>query len=585
MTINNLQIKIGGEAGMGIMTTGLLFSRLATRGGLQIFAYPEYPSLIRGGHNSFQIYVNDGPATTQIKDVHLLIALNKETFVLHADQLVDGAAVVFDPADFDDATELVIEGKKIISVPVAMSALVKERKGNKVERNTIALGAACALLDFPWQAVEDVIRDWFKTKKPEFVQSNLDLAHAGYDFVGDKNEQFEYQMLPKENPEKRLVITANEAIAIAAIKAGMKFYAAYPMTPSSTILSYLATKENEYNLVVKHTEDEIAAMNMIIGAGFAGVRAMTGTSGGGFALMGEALGMAALAEVPIVTIMGQRPGPSTGLPTWTCQGDLRFVLHSSQGEFPRIVLTPGDAEEAFRMTFDAFNYAEIYQVPVLIVVDKYMQESGQSFDMFDMTGMELQRGKMISQEEVDAIVASGEKYLRYKHTEDGISPRAIPGMHGTRHIGTSYEHDESGYTTEAADETVKQNDKRFRKLEKFIAEHAKGPELFGPENAAVTVVGWGSTKLPAQRMLELAATEGLSINYLHFTFIDPLPVEAVQQAFATAGKTLMVEGNKLGQLEGWIREHTGITMDAHYRAYDGRPFYPEQMLEAARELL
>ena len=583
MTVNSLQWKIGGEAGMGIMTTGLLFSRICTRGGLQVFAYPEYPSLIRGGHNTFQVHVSAERAWSQIRSIHLLVALNKETVDLHVDALADGAAIIYDPADFENEQPDTGNTKNVVLVPVPMSAMIKEYGGHKVERNTISVGASFALLDHPWELVEEVIRDWFSGKKPELVESNVSFAKMGYEAIAEKNADFAHRLEVIEDAPEYMVISGNDSASIGAIKAGMKFYAAYPMTPSSSFLGYFARKENDYNLVVKHTEDEIAAMNMAVGAGYAGVRAMTATSGGGFALMTEALGLAGIAEVPVVAVVGQRPGPSTGLPTWSSQGDLRFVLHASQGEFPRIVLTPGDVEECFRMTHEAFNLAEKYQLPVIIVVDKYNQAS-ESVEQFSTEGLAINRGKLLSQEELDAIVEKSGEFLRYEYTENGISKRALPGMKGGRHVGTSYEHEENGYTTEDEEETVKQFDKRFKKLETYLAEDAQGPTLYGPAEAAVTLVGWGSTKLPAMQMLQTAEKEGVSVNYLHFTHIDPLPKEAALTALEGAKKTICVEANKLGQLEGWLREHTGFTMDSHFRKYGGRPFYPEELLEQAKEL-
>lgn len=581
MTINTLQWKIGGEAGFGIMTTGLIFARICTRGGLRVFAYPEYPSLIRGGHNSYQIVVDPSQATSQKKEVHMLVCLNKETFDLHTDELIDGSAVVYDPADFSETPTL--EGKDIIWVPVAMNDILQKEGAAKVARNTISIGASFGLLQFPWEYVESVIRDWFKGKKEEVIESNITLAKAGYDAVHTKAEHFPYQLQIIEENERHMVVSGNTAISMGALQAGMKFFAAYPMTPSSDILSFLAEKEREFGLVVKHTEDELAAINMVIGAGFAGVRAMTGTSGGGFALMGEALGMSGIAEVPMVAIMGQRPGPSTGLPTWTSQADLRFVLHASQGEFPRIVLTPGDVEECFYLTHEAFNLAEKYQVPVIIIVDKYVQESWQSVTPFDVSTLSIDRGKLLTQEEVTAIVEETGTYLRHKITDDGISPRALPGMIGARHVGSSYEHNEYGYSTEDEEETIAQNDKRFRKLEVFVEKDALAPTWYGPKDAKTTVIGWGSTKLPGLEMLRIAEKENISVNYLHFTYIDPFPVEKALTELQKTQRTLCVEGNKFGQFEGWVKQHTGFTMDNHLRSYGGRPFYPEDILAAVIE--
>src|SRR3989339_1405503 len=581
MQLNKCQWKIGGAAGFGIATTGLIFSRICARGGLKTFAYPEYPSLIRGGHNTYQVVINEKQATSQLHDVHVLVALNKETVELHADELISGSAVIFDPHDFKEQAPTAAD-KEIVWVPVEMSRMVKEHQSGTVGRNIVGVGASFALLRYPWEIVEEVIRDWFGTKKPKVTELNIALTKAGYDAVKGKYEQFAHRLQSQKQPKKQLIVSGNTAIALGALKAGMKLYAAYPMTPSSDILGYLSKQERVMNIVVKHTEDEIAAINMAIGAGAAGVRASTATSGGGFALMVEALGMAGIAEVPVVVVLGQRPGPSTGLPTWTSQGDLRFALHASQGEFPRIVLAPGDVEECFYMTFEAFNLAEKYQTPVIIIVDKYVQESWQSIPLFDEKQLKIHRGKIIPQKE---IVRENGSFKRHAYTEDGISPRTLPGMQNGAYLSSSYEHDEYGHTTEDEQETIKQNDKRFQKMQTCIEQDAKAPVLYGPKNADVTIVGFGSTKLPALETVRLAQQQNFSVNYLHFVYIDPLPITAVIDAFKQTKKTLCVEGNKLGQFEGWLKEQAGIHMDAHVRSYGGRPFYPEALLAKAKKLL
>lgn len=589
MIVNDLQWKIGGPAGFGIMTTGQLFALACAHGGLKTFAYPEYPSLIRGGHNTFQIVVSEEQPTAQRQVVQLLVALNKETFDLHFEELSDGTALIYDPADFLEPPHTA--GKKLLLVPVEFGKIIKDEQAQPIERNTVALGASFGLLQYPWDLVEQTLNKWFGSKKPKLAESNIKLAKLGYEAAAKFAAEFTYRLQAvsdagadaKINP--LMVISGNAAICLGALQAGLKFYAAYPMTPSSSILSYLAKQEKKMNLVVKHTEDEISAINMAIGAGFAGARAMTATSGGGFSLMVEALGMAGISEVPVVIVMGQRPGPSTGLPTWGSQGDLRFVLHASQGEFPRIVLAPGDVTECFEAAFTAFNLAEIYQLPVIILVDKYNQESWQSAAPFASDNLRIDRGKLLSQRELDELVAREGSYLRHKYTGDGVSPRVLPGMAGGKHIASSYEHDEFGATTEDEGEATKQNDKRFQKLSTYLAKHARGPKLYGSSDAIVTVVGWGSTKLPALAAVKLAEKEGLKLNYLHFIYLDPLPVAAVRDALMATNKTLCVEGNKLGQFEGLLYEHTSHKMSAHLRKYGGRPFYPEEIVAAAKKFL
>lgn len=582
MSQHSVQWKIGGEAGFGIMTTGLIFSRVCARGGLKTFAYPEYPSLIRGGHNTYQVTVDPVQSTSQLGTVHLLVALNRETITLHDHELAEHAAVIYDPDDYTNETPK-LEHASAVLVPVPLSALAKQHNAARVARNTVALGASFALLHYPWELVEGVIRDWFGRKKPELAEANVALTKAGYEAAAGKYPEYPYTLAPLQNPKPHMIISGNGSIAMGALKAGMKFFAAYPMTPSSDILSYLARQEDRMGIVVKHTEDEISAMNMIIGAGFAGVRAMTGTSGGGFALMVEALGLAGIAEVPCVIVMGQRPGPSTGLPTWTSQSDLRFVLHSSQGEFPRIVLTPGDATECFYMTHEAFNLAEVYQVPVIILVDKYVQESWQGVEPYATDHLKIDRGMLLSTEQV--LARNETHFKRHEHTDTGISPRALPGQEGGVHIASSYEHSEEGFTTEDELETTKQNDKRMRKLDTYLERHAVGPKFYGPENADITVVGWGSTKLPGLEAVRMAEERGLSLNYLHFTEIYPLPIAQTVAALSRTKKTMCVEGNKLGQLEQWIFENTGIRMDGNFHKYGGRPFYPEEIIEQSLNLL
>ncbi len=586
MITNRLQWKIGGEAGFGIMTIGFVFSKICTRGGLRTFAYPEYPSLIRGGNNTYQIVVDADQATSQRHEVHLLACLNKETFVLHKNQLTDDAAIIYDPADFNGgAPESIPHKSNQMFVPVPMSAIVQQRGGIRVERNTIALGASFGLLGYPFHFIEEVLADWFGKKKAELARTNIELANIGYEAVVGKYKNYSYALEPVVHNKLQMVVSGNRAIAMGALKAGMKFYAAYPMTPSSEILGYLARQERTMNIVVKHTEDEIAAINMAIGAAFAGVRAMTGTSGGGFALMVEALGMAGIAEVPIVIVMGQRPGPSTGMPTWTAQGDLRFVLHASQGEYPVIVLSPGDVTECFYLAFTAHNLAEKYQLPVILLVDKYVQESWQSVAPFNTESLQVQRGKLLTQTELDEAVKITGKYLRYQHAVDGVSARVLPGMPSGRYIASSYEHDETSFSTEDAAEVTAQMDKRFSKLNTFLANDVQGPEFYGEPDAQVTIVGWGSTKLPALEALRLASQAGITLNYLHFTYIQPLPVAQVQQAFSKIKQSLIVEGNKQGMLAGWIKQHTGIVSSASFNKYNGRPFYPEELVAQAKQLL
>jgi len=447
-------------------------------------------------------------------------------------------------------------------------------------RNTIALGAFLALIDYPPDGMKKIIADGFARKGEAVVNQNISALETGFSFVQSNYGNFIRKRLPEENGPARLFLTGNEALSLGAIRAGCKLLAAYPMTPSSPILHYLASKEQEYNIVVKHTEDEIAAMNMAIGANFAGVRAMTCTSGGGFSLMVEALSLAGQSETPVVAVVGQRTGPSTGQPTHTGQGELQFLISASQGEFPRIIIAPGDAAETFRETFNAFNLAEKFQVPVLILTDKYLAESYTDWPELKNDDLKVDRGKLLTEEQLSAE----KDYRRYQITPDGISPRSVPSQKNGIHVATSYEHDESGWYQEDPAGVKKMYDKRFAKMP-FILKEMKEPKLYGPDEAQITLLAWGSTKGPALEAMERLANEGITANLVHLTYLWPLPVEALSGLIESAQQTLMIEGNHNGQLAQVIRQETGIKIDHILTKYDGQPFYPADICVKVKEIL
>ena len=377
-----------------------------------------------------------------------------------------------------------------------------------------------------------------------------------------------------------MLLTGNEAVSLGAIKAGCKFYAAYPMTPASSILHFMAAQERNFSLVVKHSEDEIAAINMTIGAGFAGVRAMTATSGGGFSLMSEALGLAAMTETPIVVVVSQRPGPSTGLPTRTEQGDLKFVLHASQGDFPRFVIAPGDVEECFHKTIEAFNLAEKYQCPAILILDKYLSESHKTAEEFEASGVKIDRGLLLSDEEIEK---TGE-FKRYEFTETGISPRTIPSQKGGVFTATGNEHDETGYLSEEKTVRTRMMDKRFRKFKQAEREIPE-PKLFGPKDAEVTMIAWGSTKGPIKEAMKLLDHDGIRANFLQIIYINPFPANTVSRIIRASKRTVIVENNKTAHLASLIREKTGKEIEHKILKYDGRQFFPTEIHQRVKEAL
>lgn len=580
MESDNLSWKVGGEAGYGIMTTGLIFAKVCSRAGLHVFDHAEYPSLIRGGHNTYQVKAGLEEVFSHVKNVDLLVALNKETIDRHLEELAPGGGIIYDedkiPLNKED-----LRRKDISLHPVPLLRLAEESGGRRVMVNSVALGASVGLLDFDFGMLSLVIRDVFRGKAKETIEFNIKAARLGYDYVKSKSFEKDFgHRMPKVGGKKRMLLTGNEAVALGAIKAGCKFYAAYPMTPASSILHLMASQERNFNLVVKHTEDEIAAINMVIGASFAGVRAMTATSGGGFSLMSEALGLAAMTETPIVVVLCQRPGPSTGLATRTEQGDLKFVLHASQGDFPRLVIAPGDVEECFYKTIEAFNLAEKYQCPVILVLDKYLSESHKTAEKFDVSRVEIDRGLLLSDEELQKI----KKFKRYEITETGTSSRTIPSQKGGIFTATGNEHDETGYVSEDRTVRTEMMDKRFRKLEQAERETPE-PKLLGSKDAEVTIITWGSTKGPVKEAMKLLDRDGTKTNLLQIICISPFPTDTVSKIIETSKRTVIVENNKTAQLANLIREKTGKEIEHKILKYDGRQFFPTEIYQRIKEVL
>ncbi|MEM4389246.1 MAG: 2-oxoacid:acceptor oxidoreductase subunit alpha [Candidatus Micrarchaeia archaeon] len=573
--------KIGGEAGYGIASIGLTFAKACARGGLHVFTDSGYPSRIRGGHNTFLVRVSERPVHAHSDRCDILVALDAQTIEENARELKPGGVLIYDgEKDGEAASKVGRADIELFNVPFIRIA--RELGVDVLMKNTITLGASMALLDYGVDIVAEMIRKTYGRKGAAIVDANIRSLNAGFDYA-KKNYRGEFskKLRRVKGAPRRMVLDGNAAISLAAVQAGCRFLAQYPMTPSSAILSNLAAIERKYNIVVKQTEDELAALNMAIGAGYAGVRALTATSGGGFSLMVEALGLAGSAEVPVVIVEGQRPGPSTGMPTWTEQGDLRFVIHASQGEFPRVVLAPGDVEECYYKTIEAFNLAEKYQVPVIILTDKFLAENYKTCEFF-RTGREIriERGKLLSDAEAARL---GNEVKRFEFTEDGVSPRPIPGQPGGVHMVAGDEHNEFGEIDESELNRTRMMDKRMRKMEGILRE-LEPPKVLGSRHAMVTLVGWGSTKGIALDAIELLAEEGITANYIHFCNLWPFKAAEAKELLSSAKNLVLVENNKTGQLGGLIREQTGIEFKHRLLKYSGRQFFPSEIFHFVREV-
>jgi 2-oxoglutarate ferredoxin oxidoreductase subunit alpha len=581
MKTNKISLIIGGEAGAGITRSGFLFGKACMRGGFHVFGMNDYQSLIRGGHNFYMLRLDSEKIYSQSDTIDLLLALNKETIFFHKDKLVSGGGVVYDgeavPLKQDELGRADI---KMYSVP--MGRLVKELGGVAIMQNTVALGGAVALVDYDLTLLEAVISDAFKGAVAEL---NVKAARKGYDYV-KKNYAgtFGYSLKkPTAAVKKQILLTGNEAVGLGAISAGCKFYSAYPMTPATPLLHFMAANARKHSFVAVQAEGEIAAINMAAGASFAGVRAMTATSGGGFCLMSEGLGMTGMTETSVVVMVGQRAGPSTGLPTYSSQADLRFVIHASQGEFPRVVIAPGDVEECFYLTMEAFNLAEKHQIPVIILTDKTLIESHESTDIFDVNRLPRDRGLL----QAGSKYEGEDEYKRHKFTENGISPRVLLGMKGAIVRTNADEHDETGLTTEDPELTAKMMDKRFKKTESLLKglKAMETVKLYGPEKADVTLLGWGSTKGPIREAMKLLAEAKVKVTYLQIVFLTPFPASKIQKVLRRAKKTVVVENNKTSQLTSLIKENVLMDVDHKILRYDGRPFDPGDLAKKIKEVL
>jgi 2-oxoglutarate/2-oxoacid ferredoxin oxidoreductase subunit alpha len=577
MIIKNFNWKIGGPAGFGIMSAGQIFSRAFTRNGYNVIDGNEYPSLIKGGHNAYTVRVSSEKIYSLSGNLDILVALDKNSIRIHSKAVSPGGYIIYDEKDMGAAGE-VGERKDITYFDLPMKEITDSINIPKIIRNNVALGSSLAFTDIELESLNSAVKDNFSRKGEEVVKSNLRAVELGYRYTKEKLGRIPFS-LNKTRKEEKLLLTGNDSVFLGAVRAGCKFYAAYPMTPASSILHSFASVENEHNIIVKHAESEIAVVNMAIGASYAGVRSLLATSGGGFALMNEGLSAAAMTETPLVMVLCQRPAPATGLPTWTEQGDLLFAVHSSHGEFLRVVMAPGDPEEAFYMTGEAFNLAEKYQIPVIILLDKYLSESHFSYDSLDPSKIKIERGKYIrSEEELD------DDYLRYRITDDGISPRAIPGIEKGPYIANTDEHDEYGFSDDSAQNRKNMVDKRFKKINRLIDEIPE-PKKYGPDRAKVTIWSWGSCKGPVLEAINMMNGKKNMINLLHFNYIYPFRADAFEKNFDENNMNIIIENNKTAQFSKLIKMYTGKEIKTKILKYNGRQFLPEEIASAIDELI
>lgn len=531
--MNDFQILVGGAAGQGSKAAGRLIAKTLSRYGYKIYIYEDYPSLIRGGHNFSLIRAARTRKRSIKKKINFLLALDSLTVQKHIHRL-DG--------------ELIFNSNRADAngIGLPMEDIAKE-EGSSIMQNTALYGAFCKLVGIKEAVMQKVTADLPKAEK------NFSVAKKAYDKVNTK-----IALEKKDNPEP--LLTGNEALSLGALKAGLDIYMAYPMTPATSILHFLTSLSQEYNIKVMQLENEIAVINAALGASFAGKRTMVGTSGGGMALMAEGISLAAISETPIVIVDSQRAGPATGVPTYNAQSDLKFALGIGHGDFLRIVLTPGDAEEAFYLSNLALNLTWKYQVPVILLMDKDVSESTFSFD----------QSILAQAEKWEVERSEGKDYKRYLDTANGISPLAFPGGEATVR-NTSYEHDEYGTTTEDPDMATRMQDKRMKKLPviKQELERLEMIKVVGEGKRAI--VSWGSSKMAAKE-----AAEKTGSKFIQILAFEPFPEESFQKALQGVKEVVVVEANRLGQAAEIIQKY--VSVDKKIIKYNGRPFEEEEII-------
>lgn len=542
--MEDFSILIGGIAGDGINEAGLTAARLMNRLGYRIFMYYDYPSLIKGGHNFSMVRASSERIGVCRDEIDLLIALNQDTVDRHSGRLKEGSIFIF------DADNVMGEDIAEKSCGISVTGILKEEGAPSVMKNSCILGAFCHAVGIEWTVLEEVL----KKHIPKKLELNLKVARRGY----DQASEFCRIAWLDNSPEP--IITGNQAISLGLIRAGLEAYVAYPMTPSSAILDFMANSAEEFGLKVVHPESEIAVILMAEGFAYAGVRAAVGTSGGGFCLMTEALSLAGMAEIPLAIVVAQRTGPSTGLPTYTAQGDLHFVINAGQGEFPRLVIAPGDAEDAYLWSAAALNLAWKYQIPAFILSDKIVSESQYSLDL-GLTGKaETARPAQLWNEQGD--------YHRYRHSDTGVSPLAYPPQRGQVIKADSYAHDATGITTEDPQITREMSDKRVLKAQS-LARELEGYEtvkLLGDERSRTCLLFWGSNKGVCKE-----AADSLGLRAVQVLVLWPFPENRLKDALRGVERLIAVECNATGQLATLCRQY-GIDVDDRILKYDGRPF-------------
>ncbi|MFM7469579.1 MAG: 2-oxoacid:acceptor oxidoreductase subunit alpha [Vampirovibrionales bacterium] len=595
---NDLCWMIGGPQGTGVDSSATLFARACSEAAYWVFGKREYHSNIKGAHSYFQVRVKTESILSFTDPVHILATFDNDTAVIHGDEIVTGGALIYDPRITKPETLALKEGVLLFAMP--FDAIIQELADElqvpitklAIVKNTIAVAGSLALMGLGLEPLERALNGLFTGKKAKLAALNFKAGEKAWNFI--KNHElcggFEFVMAPNPNPPapgSRMILNGSVATGLGKIKAGCRFQTYYSITPAVDECIFLE-EHPEFGTVVIQCEDELAAINMANSGAASGIRSSTSTSGPGFSLMAEGIGWAGINEVPTVVFDYQRGGPSTGLPTRHEQGDLLYALNPGHGDFAKIVIAPGDLHECFEDGFQSFNYAEAYQMPVMVLVDKALANSTQSCEVMNQHGWKINRGLIVGAD--PDVIGDPQKSIqmhkRFELTESGISARALPGTPGRIHWLTGDEHDEYGQVTEKPEIRLPMQEKRQRKLELVLKEvpQANQFKLYGPQEAGMTVVCWGSTKGPILDAMKVLALEGIQFNVLQIRMMSPFPTEAINAILSKGQRLVLVEANHSGQLGTVIRMNTGIDIPHKILKWTGRPISETEMVESLRDV-
>ncbi|MBB6690252.1 2-oxoacid:acceptor oxidoreductase subunit alpha [Cohnella xylanilytica] len=576
--ISQLSWKIGGQQGEGVESTDRIFSTALNRLGYYLYGYRHFSSRIKGGHTNNKIRISTKPIRAISDDLDILVAFDQESIDLNAKELRPGGVIVAD-AKFSPTVPDGV-GARLFAVPITAIA---EELGTSLMKNMVASGASWALLGLPLEVFNKAVEEEFGRKGPAVVEKNVEAVKRGADFVleqaGGPLEEFR---LEEADGKQKLFMIGNEALGLGSIAAGCRLMSAYPITPASEIMEYLIKKLPKFGGTVVQTEDEIAAVTMAIGANYAGVRTMTASAGPGLSLMMEAIGLSGMTETPLVIIDTQRGGPSTGLPTKQEQSDINALIYGTHGEIPKVVLAPSTIEECFYDMIEAFNVAETYQVPVIVATDLQLSLGKQSCEPLDFEKIVIERGKLMTGELPP--LEEHKLFKRYEFTEDGISPRVLPGAKNGIHHVTGVEHDQEGRPSESAVNRKLMMEKRLRKLDSLRISNAVKADAPN-ENPDLVIVAMGSTGGTIDEARKRLAAEGVTTNHVTVRQLHPFPTELLEPHLKSAKKVVVLENNATGQLANLIKQNAGYhDKIENLLKYDGTPFLPSEIHQACKEL-